>query len=156
MRTLRERGLYSARTFSGFDCIFIRLPSSLFQFLEKNEYSQNHCFIRIFPLLLIFKERIFVCWQKTNEDISAKQVCKGFIWVTNLGTIHCVLCRQTIKIEAFSMVTSLQTTQHKNNQNEPKNHANQLISDQFCSLPVSWVNTPMKIAEIAYTNQSGD
>ena len=35
------------------------------------------------------------------------------------------------------MVTCLQTTQLKTNQSQPKTDANQLISDKFCSQPVS-------------------
>ena len=51
--------------------------------------------------------RIFVSWENTNEDILAKQVCKSFTWVTNLGTIHrevltdYFLPRQTIKIRDY-------------------------------------------------------
>ena len=55
----------------------------------------------------------------------AEQVCKCFIWMTNLRTIHweilpnCFLRRQTIKVEAFfSIVTRLRTTQLKTNQHQ--------------------------------------
>ena len=63
-----------------------------------------------FPVIPNFKrsfEEFFVCWEKANEDDSVKQVCRCFIWVTDLGTIHvevlpnCFLPRQTIKVEAF-------------------------------------------------------
>ena len=37
----------------------------------------------------------------------------------------------------LSIVTCLQTTQLKTNQDQPKSHANQLISDNLCSLPVA-------------------
>ena len=56
-------------------------------------------------------------------------------WNNSWGSF---LSRQTIKVEAFfSMVTCLETTQHKNNQ---KTHANQLISDKFCSLSLHRAN----------------
>ena len=45
-----------------------------------------------FPVIANFKRSIgeFFCCEKTNEDISAKQVCKTkcSIEVTNLGTYH--------------------------------------------------------------------
>ena len=56
---------------------------------------------------------IFVCWEKSTDHNSAKQVCKCSIWVINLGTIHeevlpnfnCFLPGQTIKVdEAFFQV----------------------------------------------------
>mgnify|MGYP001793965336 CR=1 FL=1 len=99
--------------------------------------------IRNFPWLLILKiyNRIFVCWEKMNEDILSKKVCKSFIWVTNLGTIHgevlpncCCLPRQTIKVNAFSQwwlaFKQQNTNSTKTNQ---KTHVDQLISDKFCS-----------------------
>ena len=69
--------------------------------------------------------RIFVCWEKTIEDASAKQVCrpKCFLWVTNVETIHgevlpnCFLPthRPTIEVEAF-LQWWLAFKQHNTNQ----------------------------------------
>ena len=64
--------------------------------------------------------KIFVCWEKTNEDISAKHrhVCKCYIWVTNLVIIYGevlpnhVLPRQSIKVELLSQLPSNNTKQN--------------------------------------------
>ena len=43
-----------------------------------------------FLWLLILKDlhKKFFCWEKRKEDISAKQVCIYFLWVTNFETRH--------------------------------------------------------------------
>ena len=49
------------------------------------------------------------------------------------------------------MVKSFRSTQHKSNQNQPKSHTNQLISDKFCSSPVLLpVPTNWKISALVF------
>ena len=65
--------------------------------------------------------------ERRSGDISAKQVWKCFIWVTNLGTYYgevlpnFFLLRQTIRVEEFvHTVKSFQTKEHKINQRHQK------------------------------------
>ena len=70
---------------------------------------------------------IFVCWERKNEDIMAKQVSKCFILVTNLETIKGEVLpkfftssNKPSKLRHFSMATCLKqhnTKQTNTNQN---------------------------------------
>ena len=62
----------------------------LFPKLVRNllvESRINSKFFRDCKFYKIYR-RMFVCCEKTNEDIFAKQVCKRFTWVTNLWKVH--------------------------------------------------------------------
>ena len=59
--------------------------------------------VRCMYTMLLLIVILFFCWEKTIDDISAKQVSKCFIWATNIETIHgevlpnCFLPRQPVK-----------------------------------------------------------
>ena len=74
---------------------------------------------------------LFFCWEKTNEDISAKQVCTQNalyeypILEQFLGKccsfFSCQDSPSKLRWDISSMVTCPQSTQHKTYQHEPKN-----------------------------------
>ena len=89
--------------------------------------------ISVVPILLVTlyftrsAEKFSFAQRRQKRDISAKQVWKCFIWVTNLKTNHegllpnLILLKQTMKFETcLYMTKSLRTKQHETNQKHKK------------------------------------
>ena len=118
---------------------FCRSDYSFFSKLVGNLFAESLINPK-FPVIANFQRSTgeFFCWQKRNEGISARQLCKCFIWVTNIWTNHEEVLPNFFCLDRplkfnhfFQWWRAFELHNAKPTESNQKNYANQLISDKF-------------------------